>query len=377
MAVGHPYSNQRGNLMKKVLSLVLILSLVLGLGLMFTGCGKGEPYSKYDLSEYITLPDYNKFEVKIPEVNVTDAEVEAQIQKNLEAAATTETVKEGTVAKGDTIVIKFAGTLEDGTTSDGMKSDSYTLTLGSGTMIDGFEAGLYGATIGKEVTLDLKFPNPYANNPDLAGKGVTFKVTVLSKQVKIVPTLTEEFVKKNSDSKTVAEYRVAVGKVLEQAKYDEELYKIKFDLYSKIIEETKVLKYPDKEVKAQTKEVTEVYKEKAKAANKKWADYLKDELKLSEEEFTKEATTYAKELVKQEMIIYAIAEKENLTVTEKEYDTYLQTMLTSSGFANEEAFKNYTGMTLKEYAEAYKLDRDLLLTKELDVIYERLSETDK
>lgn len=360
--------------MRKLLSIVLILALVLGLGLVFTGCGQSEPYSKYDLSEYITLPDYNTFEVEVPEVAVTDADIDAQIQKNLEAAATTEAVKEGTVDEGDTVTVKFEGTLEDGTTNDGMKSEGSQLTLGSGQFIDGFEEGLYGATIGQEVSLDLKFPDPYPNSPDLAGKGVTFKVTVLDKQVKHIPELTEEFVTKNSDSKTIDEYRASVGKTLEQAQYDEKLYDIKFDLYSKIIEETEVLKYPEKEVKAQIKEVTQTYKDKAKAADKKWATYLEEDLKLTEAEFEKEAKAYAEELVKQEMIIYAIAEKEGLSVTEEEYDTYLQSMLTSSGFADEKAFESYTGMTLKEYAEMYKLDRDLLLTKELDTIYDRLAE---
>ena len=92
---------------------------------------------------------------------------------------------------------------------------------------------------------------------------------------------------------------------------------------------------------------------------------------LSEEELSK---VFCEELVKQEMVIYSMAEKEGITVTDEEYETYLQTLLTSAGFENEDAFKTYTGMTLDEYAEMYKLDRDLLLTKELDTIYDRLVE---
>ena len=61
-----------------------------------------------------------------------------------------------------------------------------------------------------------------------------------------------------------------------------------------------------------------------------------------------------------------------IIVTDEEYETYLDNMLTSSGFKNEKEFKDYAGMSLKKYAKENKLDRDLLLTKELDVIYERL-----
>ena len=59
------------------------------------------------------------------------------------AAAETKTVKEGTVAEGDTVTVKFDGTLEDGTKQDGMKSEGSKLTLGSGQFIDGFEAGMW------------------------------------------------------------------------------------------------------------------------------------------------------------------------------------------------------------------------------------------
>ena len=112
----------------------------------------------------------------------------------------------------------------------------------------------------------------------------------------------------------------------------------------------------------------------AKNSNVDWEDYLTDTLGVTQEQFDEQVELYAKELVKQEMIIYAIAEKEGLSVSDEEYDTYLDNMLASSGFQDEAAFKEYTGMSLKKYAKTYNLDRDLLLTKELDTIYERLAE---
>ena len=118
------------------------------------------------------------------------------------------------------------------------------------------------------------------------------------------------------------------------------------------------------------KNVEKVLKKETKTLEQKQCE---EELVRSvEEDFNKRAKTYAEEIVKQEMIIYSIAAKEELTVTDEEYDVYLQTMLQSSGFADEKAFETYTGMPLEEYAETYRLDRDLLLTKELDTIYDRL-----
>ena len=280
---------------------------------------------------------------------------------------------EGTVAEGDAVTIKFEGALADGTSVDGMSSDSYDLTLGSGSMIDGFEEGLYGAAIGEEVTLNLTFPDPYTANEELSGKDVTFKVTVLSKNVSTTPEFNEDFVKENSDYETVEEYRAAVAKELEQSEYDEQLYEIKSELYSQIVSETEVAKYPEKEVKEQVKELNKSYEQLAENSGKEWEEYMEDTLGVDQEEYDEQIDLYAKELVKQEMIIYAIAEKEDLSVTDEEYDQYLENMLASSNFEDEKAFKEYTGMSLKKYAETYKLDRDLLLTKELDKIYDRLT----
>lgn len=304
---------------------------------------------------------------------ITDDDIEKEIQSRLEKAATTEKVTEGTVAEGDEVTIKFEGALADGTSVDGMSSDSYNLTLGSGSMIDGFEEGLYGAAIGEEVTLNLTFPDPYTANEELSGKDVTFKVTVLSKNVSTTPKFNEDFVKENSDYETVEEYRAAVAEELEQSEYDEQLYEIKSELYSQIVSETEVAKYPEKEVKEQVKELNKSYEQLAENSGKEWEEYMEDTLGVDQEEYDEQIDLYAKELVKQEMIIYAIAEKEDLSVTDEEYDQYLENMLASSNFEDEKAFKEYTGMSLKKYAETYKLDRDLLLTKELDKIYDRLT----
>ena len=360
--------------MKKFIKSAMICIFCFCMVIAMAGCGSSKPYSSYDLSEYITLPDYDSFETTAPDVTITDDDIDAEIQKNLEAAATTEKITEGTVNEGDTVTISFDGTLEDGTKDAGMTSEGTDLVLGSGSMIDGFESGLYGATIGEEVTLNLTFPDPYKNKEEYSGKNVTFKVKVLSKNVEKVPELDEEFVKANSDYESVADYRNAIAKELEQNEYDEQLYNIKSTLYSKLVSDTEVIQYPDKEVKKQIKELEETYKNMAKNSNVDWEDYLTDTLGVTQEQFDEQVELYAKELVKQEMIIYAIAEKEGLSVSDEEYDTYLDNMLASSGFQDEDAFKEHTSMSLKKYAKTYKLDRDLLLTKELDTIYERLAE---
>ena len=93
------------------------------------------------------------------------------------------------VESGDIVNIDYVGKV-DGQEFNGGSATGYHLTIGSGTFIDGFEDGLIGKNVGETVDLNLKFPDNYTNNTDLAGKDVVFTVTVNS--ISRVPELTDE-----------------------------------------------------------------------------------------------------------------------------------------------------------------------------------------
>lgn len=77
---------------------------------------------------------------------------------------------------GDTVVIDFAGYL-DGVQFPGGTAQAFPLKLGSGQFVPGFEEQLVGATKGETRDVNITFPDQYV--PDLAGKDVVFKVTVV------------------------------------------------------------------------------------------------------------------------------------------------------------------------------------------------------
>ena len=365
--------------MKKITSILLIFVLCLGLTMM-TGCGDGNkevksPYADITLSEYITLPDYSTFTVEGTVTPViSDAEVDAKIQKILESYATEETVKEGVVEKGDYLVIDFAGTLEDGTTDDGMVAAEYTLgPIGNAGFIDGFEEGLIGVSVGETVSLDLQFPDPYPTKEEFSGMGVTFEVTVRSKKVEVVPELNEEFVKENSDVNTIEEYRSYVKAQLEAEDLEAQLYDLKRELYAKIVDETELLEYPDGRVADREKVLRADYEAMANSYGyQNWDEFRDAYFQMDQSEFDEQLKLYAESMVKSEMVIYAVAEKEDIALTESEYEEELQNMLEAAGFKDAAEFQSYAGMTIREYADQYDMDQDIILTKWLDVVYERL-----
>ena len=365
--------------MKKIVSVFLIFVLCMGLTVM-TGCSKDEPlpndYEGMDFTSYITLPDYNTYTVDEPSPEkVTDADVEAKIESFLTGFAKNEEVKEGTVAKGDNLIVSYKGTLADGTTQDGMNTEETTLgPVGSAGYIDGFEDGLIGAAVGETVTLDLQFPDPYPNNTELSGKDVTFEVTVKSKVVKVLPELTDDFIKENTDYKTVDAYRAALREELEAEAMDEALYNLKNELYADIYDETEVIAYPEGFVDSAKEKIQANYDEIAESYGyTSWDDFRDDYFRMDQAEYEENLKLYAESTVKSELVIYAVAEKEGVVLTEKEYEAELKALLTEAGFADDAAFKEYSGMTIREYADEYRMDRDMIMTECVDIIYDRLT----
>ena len=161
---------------------------------------------EYVAESSVKLGEYKGIAVTVTEASVTDEEVENQIQQVLNSKAEYREVDRA-AQTGDQVNIDYKGLL-DGEAFEGGTAEGYDLTLGSGSFIDGFEDGLVGAVKGDQKDLNLTFPDPYPNNPDLAGKAVVFEVTVNAVKERSVPELTDEFVASVSpDDGTVEKYR--------------------------------------------------------------------------------------------------------------------------------------------------------------------------
>jgi trigger factor len=343
---------------------VLLVAIAVTVVLLMMGGGK--PYAKYNLADYITVGNYTGLKVDGYTIKVSEKEIDARIKQNLKAAATTKTVKNGTVANGETIIIDYVGKV-DGKTFDGGSAKDYSLTIGSGTLITGFETGLVGVSVGKTVDLNLKFPANYSTTT-LAGKNVVFTVTVKSRQLQVIPPLDVAFVKANSDVSTLAEYRTFVKAKLTSEKTDAAILAQKEKLWGMVVSASKVIKYPDDEVQNVIDSTITEYKGYADQYGMEYADFLKQYVGVaSEADFNKQVAAYAKVLVKEEMVIYTIAKKENITTTKAEYDKFITDTLTDYGYT-EASFKETQGKTYEEAVGKDTITRQLYLTKVQDFI---------
>lgn len=139
------------------------------------------------------LGEYKGLEVTKLPVNVTDEEVEAQIQEQLAKKAELEIKEDEAIVTGDQAKIDFEGFLGE-EAFEGGKGEDYDLEIGSGSFIPGFEEQLVGVKAGESKEVVVTFPEEY-HAEELAGKEATFKVTVKEVKTKVLPELNDEFAK--------------------------------------------------------------------------------------------------------------------------------------------------------------------------------------
>ena len=168
------------------------------------------------MSKVLKLGQYKGIEYTMQKTNVSEEEIEQQIQMIL-AQSSSKVEKDGdTVENGDIATINFIG-LKDGVAFEGGTGNDYDLEIGSGTFIPGFEEQMIGMKLKETRDLNLTFPENYGAS-DLAGQDVVFKVTVSKLSIKKEAELNDEFVSTLGvpGLKTVDEFKDYIKQGLQQ-----------------------------------------------------------------------------------------------------------------------------------------------------------------
>ena len=167
-----------------------------------------------DVYPEVTLGQYKGLEVEKAPVEVSDAQVEAELNRMAQNVASTEEAEKA-AEMGDTANIDFEG-FDNGVAFDGGKGENFDLKLGSGSFVPGFEEQIVGMTAGEEKDIDITFPEDY--HAELAGKAVVFHVKLNKVTVTTVPAIDDEFAKDVSEFETLEELKADIrAKALENA----------------------------------------------------------------------------------------------------------------------------------------------------------------
>lgn len=313
---------------------------------------------EYKALDYVTLGQYKALEVTVCSLDVTEDEIQQQFYDDCSSHDKLLQVTEGEVAEGDVVNIDYVGSI-DGVEFDGGTDKGVDLTIGSGTFIPGFEDGLIGAAIGKEININVTFPENYGKT-DVAGKDAVFAVTV--NFVKKAPEMTDDIVAEISDHKTVDEYRKGVE---EQLKADKEAQqnsdKIN-GILNQIYSASTINGYPEEVVNYRTAQMKAYYTQVAEQSDMTLADFLSNQLQMTEEQFDQQCPAVIKQSMIQELLLKAVAESENMEISDEEYEAGIEKYIKSTGAESKETL-------LSQYTEA-EIRRSLIMDKALDFLKE-------
>ena len=381
---------------KRILALLLCASTVISM----TGCGsKGEsaeateaventesteeapavPLAKYDLkgSDYVTLCDYSAIEVTISgDYEVTDQDVLDYVEKIFTQGGPFYTADpdKTTVEEGDIVNVDYVGKLDgeafQGGTAENQNIDVSNNSSASGTSyIDGFTDGLLGASVGDVIDSNVTFPEDY-NNEDLAGKEVVFTFTVNSIQKEVtVDTMDDEFASEQFHVDSVDAVYEQVRQYLEssaESTHKNDIYSaiedyllenctvdMPADYRSDVIEAIRqnfISRYCDGD-ESQMESVLTSYGYTEESIEQEWSDSVESSIKL-------------------ELIVKAIAEKEDIQIDDTEFENYVNNIVSNGGYGDADTLYSNYG-----YGDAVYGENQIRVIYLAGLVLDKLSET--
>ena len=274
------------------------------------------------LKPEVKLGKYKGVKVDKIDVEVTDADVDAEINKEREKNARNITVEDRAVKDGDITTLDFEGFV-DGVAFDGGKGENYPLTIGSGAFIPGFEEQLVGAEIGKEVEVKVTFPEDYQAE-NLKGKDAVFKCTVKEIKEKQLPELDDEFAGEVSEFDTLAEYKEDVKKTLTEKK-QKDAKNAKENAAVDAAVAVCEMEIPEAMLETQQKQMLDEFAQRISMQGLTMEQYFQF-TGSSYQQMFEQVKPQAEERIKARLVLEAIAKAENLEATEEEYEKELQNM---------------------------------------------------
>lgn len=285
----------------------------------------GKPFiftAEVALKPEVELGKYKGVEIDKLDTEVTDADLEAEINKVREQNARTITVEDRPVQDKDMTVIDFEGFV-DGETFEGGKAEDYSLTIGSHSFIDTFEEQLIGKNIGEEVEVNVTFPEEY-HAKELAGKPAMFKVTVKEIKVKELPELDDDFAQDVSDCETLEEYKDTLREEIQSRKEDAAKNAKEDAVIEAIIEDAK-MDIPDPMVDTQVRQMAEDFARRISQQGISLEQYFQF-TGMNPEGFLEQMKPQAMKRIQSRLILEAVVAAEGIKATEEEIEKEMSDM---------------------------------------------------
>ena len=287
--------------------------------------GKGQTFkfkAKVTVKPEATLGEYKGLNVEKADVEVTEEDLNAELERVQQRQAELVIIDEDTAKTGDTVVIDFEGFV-DGEAFEGGKAERYNLELGSNSFIPGFEDQLVGLGTGDFKDVEVTFPEHY-HAENLAGKPATFKVKVHEIKRKQLPVLDDEFAKDVSEFDTLEEYKADLKKQLQERKEREAVQAREAAVVEKVSANAEV-EIPRSMIESEIQHMVKDLDNRLRMQGMDIDMFLTlsgQTIADLREQMQKEAD----QRVKNNIVLEAVAKAENLSVSDEELEEELEKM---------------------------------------------------
>lgn len=270
----------------------------------------------------VTLGDYMGVEVEKTPVEVTDEEIQKEIDKERENNSRMIDVDDRAVENGDIIKLDFEGFV-DGVAFDGGKGENYSLTIGSGSFIPGFEDQLVGVKIGEDAEVNVTFPEDY-QAAELAGKAAVFKCKVNEIKVKELPEADDDFAKDVSEFDTMDEYKEDIRKNLTEKKAAEAKTAKQNKVVAKIVENAE-MDIPSAMVDEQVRQMADDFARRIQSQGLTIEQYFQF-TGMTAEKLFEQMRPEAEKRIQNSLVLEAIAKAENIEISDEKMDEEIAKM---------------------------------------------------
>ncbi len=264
----------------------------------------------------VKLGEYKGIKFDKIEYNVTDKDVEDELDRLVKRNAREVEVTDRPAQNGDITVIDYSGSV-DGVKFDGGTAEKQTLELGSGSFIPGFEDQVVGMSIGEEKDINVKFPEEY-HAENLKGKDAVFAVKLHEIKVKEYPEVNDEFIKEAAGAESVEAFKAETKTKLQDANDKRAKAEIEDKIIKSIADKSEV-EIPSALVERQVDSLVQDMEYRMMYQGLKLEDYLKY-TKQTMEDYRKGFYKQAEEQVKVQLVIEKITKVEDIKATEEEID---------------------------------------------------------
>ena len=305
----------------------------------------------------ITLKAYKGLKAEKQAVNVTAAEVNAEVKAMAERNARMVSVEDRAAKKGDAVVIDFEGFV-DGVAFDGGKAEGHTLELGSGQFIPGFEDQIIGKNINDEFDITVTFPEDYGAK-ELAGKEAVFKIKLHEIKVRELPEVDDEFAKDVSEFDTLKELKADLKKKAVERKKRAADEAVENDLVQQIVDGIEG-EIPEAMFESRLNQSVEEFAYRLQSQGMDLQTYLKY-TNSSIEDFKATFRPQAEMQVKYRLALEKIVELEGIKADEKDVEEQFKKMAESYGVEVEQ---------VKAAIPASEIEKDIAVGKAIDFVKE-------